>query len=237
MSAGQGTVWLARVTVDPTSRQARGDLRDASSMHRRMMMFCGRDDIGPGARAEIGLLYRVDRDRTGTHILVQFRAPSLAFRLPPGYGRVDVRDLSPLLAGLHAGQQVRYRITANPSERRGSRDGDDVDFFAAGSPPAQKRRRGPVVGLAGVDADRWWHLHAERDCGLTLVSAAATPLGAAVGRDGDTRIRHVLVRFDGVATVRDPDALRGAVLAGVGRAKPYGAGLLSLAPPPGAAPG
>lgn len=45
-------------------------------------------------------------------------------------------------------------------------------------------------------------------------------------------MRHSLVRYDGTATVTDPDALRAAVLAGIGRGKPYGAGLLSLAPAP-----
>ncbi|MFS8202560.1 type I-E CRISPR-associated protein Cas6/Cse3/CasE [Streptomyces sp. CWNU-52B] len=42
--------------------------------------------------------------------------------------------------------------------------------------------------------------------------------------------RHQLTRFDGQATITDPDQLRHALLHGIGRAKAYGAGLLSLAP-------
>lgn len=37
------------------------------------------------------------------------------------------------------------------------------------------------------------------------------------------------MRYDGTAIVTDPDALAEAVLVGIGRAKSYGAGLLSLA--------
>jgi CRISPR system Cascade subunit CasE len=43
-------------------------------------------------------------------------------------------------------------------------------------------------------------------------------------------MRHSLLRYDGTATVIDPDALHDAVIHGIGRGKPYGAGLLSLAP-------
>jgi CRISPR system Cascade subunit CasE len=60
-------------------------------------------------------------------------------------------------------------------------------------------------------------------------------LDDVTGRRGGTRIRHALTRYDGIAVVTDPDALRRAVLGGVGRGKSYGAGLLSLAPLRGAA--
>ena len=42
-------------------------------------------------------------------------------------------------------------------------------------------------------------------------------------------MRHAVVRFDGIGVVTDPDALRAAVLTGIGRGKSYGCGLLSLA--------
>ncbi|WP_443065169.1 type I-E CRISPR-associated protein Cas6/Cse3/CasE [Streptomyces sp. NBC_00536] len=43
-------------------------------------------------------------------------------------------------------------------------------------------------------------------------------------------LRHSLVRYDGTATGTDPQALMAAVLSGIGRGKPYGAGLLTLVP-------
>jgi CRISPR system Cascade subunit CasE len=38
------------------------------------------------------------------------------------------------------------------------------------------------------------------------------------------------VQFDGLLAIADPEAARGAVLAGIGKGKSYGFGLLSLAP-------
>ncbi|WP_437012987.1 type I-E CRISPR-associated protein Cas6/Cse3/CasE [Streptomyces sp. enrichment culture] len=49
------------------------------------------------------------------------------------------------------------------------------------------------------------------------------------GRDAP-RMPHSLLRYDGTATVTDPDTLTAAMVHGIGRGKPYGAGLLSLAP-------
>jgi CRISPR system Cascade subunit CasE len=43
-------------------------------------------------------------------------------------------------------------------------------------------------------------------------------------------MRHSLVRYDGTGLITDPEALTQALVAGIGRAKSYGAGLLSLAP-------
>lgn len=47
---------------------------------------------------------------------------------------------------------------------------------------------------------------------------------------GAAPMRHSLIRYDGTATVTDPEALAAALLTGIGRGKSYGAGLLSLAP-------
>ncbi|MFC7841922.1 type I-E CRISPR-associated protein Cas6/Cse3/CasE [Streptomyces sp. NPDC057382] len=47
---------------------------------------------------------------------------------------------------------------------------------------------------------------------------------------GAPRMRHSLLRYDGTATITDPDTLRYAVIRGIRRGKPYGAGLLNLAP-------
>jgi CRISPR system Cascade subunit CasE len=49
------------------------------------------------------------------------------------------------------------------------------------------------------------------------------------GRE-DTAIRYWAVRYDGVLTVTDGDKLRQAVSGGIGPAKSFGFGLLSLAP-------
>ena len=48
-------------------------------------------------------------------------------------------------------------------------------------------------------------------------------------RDAD-RLEFLAVRFDGLLTVADPDALYGTVRQGIGSGKGFGFGLFSLAP-------
>ncbi|GAB7100777.1 hypothetical protein JCM3263A_22520 [Thermobifida fusca] len=50
--------------------------------------------------------------------------------------------------------------------------------------------------------------------------------GARKGRP----VSLVTVTFDGRLEVTDPDALRRALISGIGRAKAYGCGLMTLAP-------
>lgn len=52
------------------------------------------------------------------------------------------------------------------------------------------------------------------------------------GHRDHNRIRHARTRFDGTATITDPARLRHTILNGIGRAKAYGCGLLSITPAP-----
>jgi CRISPR system Cascade subunit CasE len=206
--------WVVRIHVNIRNTHARRDLGNVDALHKRMMLLVP-NGLGPRARAETGLLFRVEEDDYTPTITVQtLREPDID-RLPAGYGHIEVKDLSPMFDKLTKDRAVHYRITASATKRK------PLD------PPAApgSNKRGPVVPLRGRDAERWWSVHAER-AGLELRSITSSPGGAARGNG----IRHDLTRFDGTAIVRDPHALATAVTTGIGRGKPYGAGLLSLAP-------
>lgn len=210
------TAWLIQIIPDPRRAEVRRDLADVVLLHKRVMSLVP-DDLGADARALAGLLFRVEQTRTGPRLLVQSRLRPDPTRLPAGYGRSACRPLEPLLDRLRPGMAVRYRLTANAAKRAGR----------------TAQQPGKIIPLRGGAADDWWADRAGR-VGLTLRTLTASAFDDVTGRqptkEGNARIRHALTRYDGVGVVTDPDTLRQAILDGVGRGKPYGAGLLSIAP-------
>ncbi|MGW3163344.1 type I-E CRISPR-associated protein Cas6/Cse3/CasE [Streptomyces sp. NPDC001142] len=206
---------IARIRLNPYSRKVQRDLRDATEMHHTVMRMVP-DGLGESPRHQAGLLYRIDETDTASTLLVQAHQLDPA-RLPAEYGQADVKSLAPMFAALSKGIAVRYRIVLNPAKR------ERLSLH-------EKGERGRIVPLAGADADQWW-LRRAGEAGLQLHVLTPTNLQPVRSHRKDApRIRHSLIRYDGNATVTDPDALRTAILHGIGRGKPYGAGLLSLAP-------
>ncbi|MEU3529793.1 type I-E CRISPR-associated protein Cas6/Cse3/CasE [Streptomyces sp. NPDC038707] len=206
---------IARIRLNPHSRDVQRDLRDATEMHRTVMRMAP-DDLGNSPRHQAGLLYRLDETDTSSALLVQ--AASLnPSRLPTGYGHAEVKSLAPMFTALCKGLGVRYRIVLNPTKR------ERLSL-------EEKGKRGRIVALSGADADQWW-LRRAAEAGLDIHVLTPTSIEPSRPRNREAHpMRHSLLRYDGTATVTDPDALRDAILHGIGRGKPYGAGLLTLAP-------
>jgi CRISPR system Cascade subunit CasE len=208
--------FLARIRPNPHSRDVQRDLRYAAEMHKTLMRMVP-DHLGDAPRQQAGLLYRLDDTAHETVLLVQSATPLAPERLPPGYGATQVKDLTAMFAALRKDLAVRYRVTVSPVRRERL-------------PLERKGQRGRLLPLHGPDADLWWSRKAN-EAGLHLLTTVPAPAPAAVSRPGDARkVKHTLIRYDGTATVTDPDALTTALLAGIGRGKSYGAGLLTLAP-------
>lgn len=210
------TADLARIRLNPHSREVQRDLRDATQMHKTLMRLVP-DDLGATPRRDTGLLFRLDETQDASTLLVQASTRLDPGRLPTGYGHTEVKTLTPLFAALRTGLAVRYRITVNPAKRERL-------------PLDQKNQRGKIVPLAGPEAEQWWTRRAT-EAGLHLNALLPTPQRPVRPRTtGGASMRHSLIRYDGTATVTDPEALATALLTGIGRGKSYGAGLLSLAP-------
>ncbi|MFJ1673228.1 type I-E CRISPR-associated protein Cas6/Cse3/CasE [Streptomyces bottropensis] len=223
------TVTLTRIRLNRNSRDVRRDLARSTSLHKTVMLLAP-EGLGDNPRHKAGLLFRLEQatHHTPPTLLIQSQLPPDFSRLPHAYGTTETRDLTPMFQALATGRSVRYRITANASTRHKVLDGDP--FF-------DTRPRHKDIPLYGDAALAWWQRKAAH-AGLAPTSTDLTPVGAF--RSPSTKkqtsdsaphvFRHVLTRFDGVATITDPSQLCHALLAGIGRGKPYGAGLLSLAP-------
>lgn len=125
-------------------------------------------------------------------------------------------DASRLLDTLAAGQHWRFRLTANP-----------VRSVAVPGGP-----RGVPVPLAAHQQLDWLLERAER-CGVRWqgegIGAVVTRRETLVfRRNGSNRVTLSVAQFDGRLEVVDPSRLREVLTQGIGRAKGYGCGLLTL---------
>lgn len=209
------SLYLTKLIVNPAHPNANRALRDINHMHRTLTALACPPDFGPSSRSAAGLLYRIDHTTTGIHILTQSVTELDTTRIPSGFAHAGTRDIEPLLAHLHAGLLVRYRITLNATK-------------APRHLQSQAQHRSIITPLAGDQALTWWHRKAEAN-GLRTHPAATADTTKLRGRKNGNTITITATTIEGTAHIGNPDTLRTAIHTGIGRARAYGCGLLSLA--------
>lgn len=181
---------------------------DQEALHKAVMGLF--PDTIPGhperRRADNGILYRFDRPPAGpSRLLVQHATP-----LRPGLAADPAllqADLRPLLVNLGVGTATKFRIVLNAVRCQ-----------------TQTKRRVP---LTDPDDLVTFGLQRLTAAGLHLIQLADQP-ATTLGATGKSPVWTA--QYDGHALIADPDGVRHALLNGLGRAKAYGCGLLSLAP-------
>lgn len=228
------TAWLTRMRLNPASRPVQRDLSNAANLHRRVMRLVP-SDLGDSPRARAGVLFRLDTDGIGSPVLlVQSHLAPDTSRLPHNYAEVRTKDMRGLLTALRPGLTVRYRLLGNAVRRCGRN--------------STEGRWKQAIPLHGDEAENWWAQRASA-AGLSVHTVQTHPSESltawhqrggtdsgqptqAGNRQAESQVAvpHQATRFEGTATVQDAEALRHALLNGIGRSKSYGCGLLSLAP-------
>lgn len=196
-------MYLSRLRLN-RSRAAVQWSANAYRVHQRLRMAFG---------DEPRLLFRIEGGGDSpVEILVQSHTP------PDWAILADLRVLAQLPEHkkieprVPAGRRYRFRLLANPTVKR----------------------EGQRLSLFGTEAQQAWLGRKLAEAGAELLGAQASPLGLQRSSKGTAKNEgvqtHFAVLFDGWLEVKDPDKLRAAVETGIGPAKGYGFGLLSLAP-------
>jgi CRISPR system Cascade subunit CasE len=228
-------MYLTRAFLDPRSREVRADRRSPESLHRTVMRAFP-DDAGPSPRRAHAVLYRLDEDRADRLVLlIQSGTRPMTERWPVGYvldvsGDLDlafssvgdnpaVRSLEAQRTQLSLGRRFAFRLRANTTKKIDTKTGPD----------GAKRhgRRVPVRG--DEERLRWLTRHAEA-AGFAVEegNVRVTEVAASAGR-GRKSVTVGGALFEGVLVVRDVDRFVTALESGIGPAKAYGFGLLSIA--------
>lgn len=232
-------MYLSKLVLNLRDRQVRRDLADCQELHRTLLRAFpdGITGDATGARARCGLLYRVEVDRTSraVAVLVQSAVEPDWSRLPTGYVTTWACKFIAAYEAITRGMRLRFRLRANPTRRIArARDveearwvGKRVQLFREEDQLAWLARKGQLHGF------RLIQVRAVADQPVSAVQVA--PEGVITGRRTNGGQVHPLtfgaVLFEGELEVTDADAFRAALVHGVGPAKAYGFGLLSVARP------
>jgi CRISPR system Cascade subunit CasE len=217
-------IYLSCLTLDLERSLPRRWLSQPYRVHQRLLRAWADGEEKNGSPPE-RMLYRMEMDGRPPRILVQSlmaadwercfaRFPVLTE--PARQKRVEV--------AARAGQTLRFFLRANPTVRRLRFDED--------GPPPDRLISGQRVGLLREEEQIEWLARKLEDAGCKLLTVEARDRGEQVSFKAATRVRmvHRCVDFEGYLGVNDPERLRAAVMAGIGPAKAFGFGLLSLAP-------
>ena len=200
---------LSQLVLNPRNRQVRSELACPYEMHRTISQAFG-DDL-----SDERILYRVDVERTTgvPTVLVQSQAEPDWLALPDAGYLLEPAASKSIDPGFSAGQLMSFRLRANPVKR--------------------DNETGKRMGLLEEQNQREWLDRKGERNGFRVVRCHVIPEGLREfekRRGGSQRTITLLsVRFEGLLQVTDPDSLLSGMEDGIGPAKAFGFGLLSLA--------
>lgn len=217
-------MYLARIWLNHHKREARKLLASPQAMHAAVLSsFPPADAVEreDGAR----VLWRVDATPKPALYIASPRLPDVGhlqrqagWETPEGGA---VRPYGPFLDSIVDGGRYAFRLTANPTH-------------AVRLAPDEPSRR---MGHVTVAQQRRWLLDRMRGKGFAVAETAAGEADVIVGarvvrtfRRGAGTVTLATATFDGVLDVVDAGVFRRALVAGIGPAKGYGCGLMTVVP-------
>jgi CRISPR system Cascade subunit CasE len=234
-------MFLSKLVLNACDRQARSDLARPYEMHRTLWRAFPEPDPGR-------VLFRVDTDRTGDNPTVLVQSD-----LRPRWDRLAERGARYLLAApeqkefeprFAPDQPLRFRLRANPTRKVETLPKAERLAGARGREGATKN--GCRLALLREEEQVAWLMRKGEGGGFRIPGEWLAGTGGhdvpgfdvhvipegwvPCGKAGHTGGRFYAVRFEGVLRVTDPAVFLETVRDGVGAAKGFGFGLLSLAP-------
>jgi CRISPR system Cascade subunit CasE len=231
-------MYLTRFRINTARREARELLGSPHRMHAAVNMsfpdLLPRDGSGPR------VLWRVDRNSAAevllfvvspsrpdlTHLVEQAGWPAASET--PGW---QTYDYGSFLGRITRGSTWSFRLTANPVHSIRRKEGEPTKRTAhittrhqAAWLLSKQGDGGFEITTKGTDAQLLEHGDEHQ-----LVVRDRRDLQFAKASERRT-VTLTAVTYDGRLTVTDPDVLRRTLTQGLGKAKAYGCGLMTLAP-------
>ena len=217
-------MFLTRFEINQARRGAQKLLGSPQAMHAAVL--AGFPSLLDKEKPAGRVLWRLDSSGQSTLLyVVSPTAPDLTHLVEqagwPQTATWQTKDYQPLLESVAAGQRWGFRLTAN----------------VAVSKTLEHDKRSNRYGHVTVEQQHEWFVTRTKKHGFRIADNANGFEALAIRdrvvkqfRRQGSLVTLATATFDGVLEIADADALRAALIGGIGPAKAYGCGLLTLAP-------
>ena len=212
-------MYLSKLTLNPYSRQVQRELGDPYQLHRTIM-----HGFPATLPEDERVLYRLEAAPRSNELLLLVQSvhqPDWAVLRDADRGQYLLEAPQPpkvFKPNLAAGSVLRFRLRANPTvkkQREDHKNGNRVPLVREDEQIAWLKRKGEQHGFQALQIQ---------------VSGNDTLSGWKKDDGKSHKMQFYAVQFDGILQVTDLDLFAAAVETGIGSAKGFGFGLLSLAP-------
>lgn len=204
---------LSKLLLNPRSPQVQAELVNLYEMHRTMM-----SGFPDGVKTRERVLYRLEARQQPPYLTVLVQSESMPDwqrLLQKGYLLAPSEAKSFQMVFI-AGQNFAFRLVANPTRKIK----DD------------RNPNGKRVGLYKPEEHQEWLTRKAQQHGFRLQALTSKPpemfRGNLFRESHKHTLKLLLVQFDGLLEVTDPQKMEAAIAEGIGSAKGFGCGLLSL---------
>jgi CRISPR system Cascade subunit CasE len=232
-------MYLTRFRVNSARTGARRLLSSPQSLHAAVMCSFAQAPTAPtGSQPRV--LWRVDHN-AATDIVLYIagpRKPDLTHLVEqagwPTTGGWETFAYAPFLDRIAVGDVWQFRLTANPVHSIRRNDSEPTKRTAHLTPRHQlgwllKHQERAGFTVVEKPQERR-HLPQGDEYDILVRNHRDLSFGKRDPAQGRLDVKIVTATYDGRLRVTDADALRRTLTAGLGKAKAYGCGLMTLAP-------
>lgn len=216
-------MYLSRIALNTQRKSTMIALASPQNIHAAV------ESSFPPAQEKTGRnLWRIDRVNNALYLLVlSNRKPDFLhiieqFGWPEAEQKWETKDYSSLMEQIKAGQRWQFRLRANPVHSVNQTSGIQTQVSA---------RRGKIFAHITVQQQEQWLLDRASKHGFSLQKGSFCVMQREVRKFRHNRKQVTLstATFEGVLKVEDLVLFLQALTNGIGRAKAYGCGLLTIA--------
>lgn len=232
-------MYMSKLNLNLRSVDVQKDLRNCYDLHRTVLSaYPQLDSENKKARDVFNVLYRLDNSSASDRLdlLVQSESKPDWSKLPQHYvtyssqntPNIEVKDISHVFDTIKNGMCLRFRIRANATKKTNtSLKKDRLEG---------RKNNGTRIPILKTDEQIKWITNKSKLHGFDIVSVKNLPdvnisnTGISKGRKTDKILTFNSVVFEGILAINDTVVFSDTLKKGIGSAKAFGFGLLSIAP-------